>query len=142
MEDTACIEQPGVVEEVKGHQVFVRIRQVSACAKCHAKTMCSMTEMEDKVIEAHDESLKLSAGDTVYVTMKRSMGNKAVLLGYILPLLILISTLVIMNAMGLKEWMIGVAVAGLLFSYYAVLFFLRNRLKNTFVFTLNKTGSL
>jgi len=62
-----CIEQQGTVEGISGNKVLVRIRQISGCGQCHAKGMCSVTEMKDKIIEAYHSSPDLSEGDTVFV---------------------------------------------------------------------------
>lgn len=136
MEDLICIEQKGTVEEIVGHRIFVRIRQISACGSCHAKNICSMTEMENKLVEANDHSLKLSPGDTVNVIMKRSMGNKAVLLGYVIPFLLLITVLLILSSHLEKEWITGLVSVAVLIPYYFILFLLRDRLKKVFTFTL------
>ncbi|MBN2480244.1 MAG: SoxR reducing system RseC family protein [Bacteroidales bacterium] len=138
MEDTVCIEQQGTVEEVNGHKVLIRIRQLSACGNCHARSFCTLSEMKDKTIEADDSSLVLSAGDTVTVMMKRSMGNKAVLLGYVLPLFLLMITLLLFNALTKEEWIAGFISVAVLLPYYFTLYLLRDRLSNTFTFTLRK----
>lgn len=134
-----CVEQQGTVEEVAGHRVFVRIRQVSACGDCHAKGMCSMTEMEDKVIEADGNSLSLTRGDRVNIIMKRSMGNKAVVLGYMIPFVLLIIVLLVLSAEQVDEWIIGLAIVSILISYYAILHLFRDRLRKSFTFTLRKS---
>ena len=138
-DEKVCVEQQGTVEEVAGHKVFVRIRQISACGDCHARSMCSMTEMEDKLIEADDNSLNLHQGDTVNITMKRSMGNKAVLLGYMIPFLLLIIVLLVLSATHVKEGVIGLAAVAILLAYYTILHLFRDRLKKSFTFTLSKT---
>lgn len=138
MEDTVCIEQQGTVEEVIGDKVYVRIRQISACGDCHARSICSMVEMEDKLIEVHEHALNLSAGDAVNIIMKRSMGNKAVLLGYVIPFLLLITILIILTSLVSKEWIAGLASVAMLIPYYFVLYLLRHRLRKTFTFSLRK----
>ena len=139
VDEKVCVEQQGTVEEIAGHKVFVRIRQISACGDCHARSLCSMTEMEDKLIEADDNSLNLHQGDRVNVTMTRSMGNRAVLLGYMIPFLLLITLLLVLSAAHLKEGIIGLAAVAILLAYYTILHLFRDRLKKSFTFTLSKT---
>ena len=138
MEETVCIEQQGTVEEVVGHRVFVRIRQISACGACHAKSFCSMAEIEDKLIETNDNSLTLAKGDPVKIIMKRSMGNKAVLLGYVIPFVLMITILLTLSSFSIKDWINGVISIGILVPYYFTLYLLRDRLKKSFTFTLSK----
>jgi len=138
MTDTDCIEQQGTVEEISGNRVLVRIRQISGCGLCHAKGFCSVTEMKDKIIEASYYSPDLTEGDTVYVSMSRSLGNKAVILGYLIPFLLLLSVLLIMDSPRIKEWVTGIAALSILIPYYLSLFIFRSRLRKTFTFTLSK----
>ena len=138
MEDIVCVEQEGTVEEIAGHSVFVRIRQISACGNCHARSLCSMIGMKDKLIEADDHSLKLVPGETVNVIMKRSMGNRAVLLGYVIPFMLLITALLVFNSVTGEEWMAGLISVAVLVPYYYILHLLRDRLKKVFTFTLRR----
>lgn len=138
MEETVCIEQQGTVEKVIGHRVLVRIRQISACGNCHARNLCSMSEMKDKTIETDDNSLGLSEGDTVTVVMKRSLGTKAVLFGYVFPFFLLLATLMTLNALTKVEWVAGFISVAVLVPYYFALYFFRNRLRNTFKFNLRR----
>jgi len=133
-----CIEQQGTVEGISGNKVLVRIRQISGCGQCHAKGMCSVTEMKDKIIEAYHSSPDLSEGDTVFVGMKRSMGNKAVILGYMIPFILMISVLLALDSPEIKEWVTGVAAMVILVPYYLTLYLFRNRLRKTFTFILSK----
>ncbi len=140
MDDTVCIEQQGTVEEVRGHKVYVRVSQLSACAKCHARSLCSITDMKDKLIEVRDTVPGITAGDRVDVVMKRSMGNKAVLLGYVVPFILLVTILLVMNSLVSKEWIAGIISIAALIPYYYILYLSRERLRNTFTFTLRKLG--
>jgi sigma-E factor negative regulatory protein RseC len=138
MGETDCIEQQGTVEMISGSKVLVRIRQISACGQCHAKGFCSLAEMKDKVIETSYYSHGLAEGDSVSISMKQSLGIKAVVLGYLIPFLLLISSLLIMDSAGLSEWKAGLISVAMLIPYYFLLYFFRNRLKKSFTFELTK----
>lgn len=138
MGETDCIKQQGKVERISGSKVLVRIRQISACGQCHAKGFCSLAEMKDKIIETSYYSDGLAEGDSVSISMKQSLGIKAVVLGYLIPFLLLISSLLIMDSAGLSEWKAGLISLALLIPYYFLLYFFRNRLKKSFTFELTK----
>jgi positive regulator of sigma E activity len=138
MTETDCIEQQGTVEKISGNKVQVRISQISGCGLCHAKGFCSVTEMKERIIEATYNFTDIAEGDVVLVSMTRSMGNKAVTLGYVLPFIILITVLLVMDSSGAREWISGTAALSVLVPYYLSLYFFRNRLKRTFTFMLNK----
>lgn len=138
MVDTDCIEQQGTVEKISGNKVLVRIRQISACGQCRAKEFCSLTEMKDKIIETSYYTPGLAEGDMVSISMKQSIGLKAVILGYMIPFLLLIATLFILDSSGVTEWKSGLLSLSVLLPYYLVLYLFRDKLKKAFTFVLTK----
>jgi len=137
MSSNQKIEHPGIIERIENDCVFVKITSQSACASCHAKGMCNMTEMEDKIIEVIKEKNKAySIGQEVTVVLEPSLGTKAVILGYFLPFLILLLTLIIALQILSNEWQAGLLALFVLIPYYAVLYFNKDRLKKTFTFNI------
>ena len=68
----------------------VEILVSSACAECHAKTLCGISEVQEKVISLPtDPYATYNVGDEVELCTKMSMGMKAVWISYVIPLLIL-----------------------------------------------------
>lgn len=53
---TNIITHQGIVENISGSQVFVRIIQTSACSTCSVKGHCSSADSKEKVIEVTDTS--------------------------------------------------------------------------------------
>ncbi len=138
MEASVCIEQQGTVEEIINHTIRVRIHREAACGHCSAGSMCNLFEVSERIIETEDNGLALKAGDQVEVTISRRLGNKAVYLGYLLPFLLLMTVLIISNALGLKEWLSGILSLSILVPYYVFLYLFRNRLRRSFSFTIRK----
>ncbi|MCK5338519.1 MAG: SoxR reducing system RseC family protein, partial [Bacteroidales bacterium] len=86
------ITHPGIVDHVTEDSIFVMVLAKSACSSCHAKGMCNIAEMEEKLVEVKkDQNMDFSKGDGVTVSMNKSLGGKAVLLGYIVPFFLLIA---------------------------------------------------
>ncbi len=139
MDTFACVAQKGTVEEVIDHRITVRIHREAACGHCNASNICNLAEIGERIIEARDEKTDFRIGDHVEVTISRSMGNNAVLLGYLLPFLVLISVLILLNALGLQEWLSGLISLGMLVPYYFMLYVFREKLKKKFTFTIRKT---
>ena len=79
-----------------------------------------------------------SVGDTVQVFMKRSLGLKATLIAYILPLIILMASLIALTSLRLSELFVGTFTLIFLIPYFYLLYHFRESLKNTFTFRLNK----
>lgn len=129
------IEHEGIVRKSDDKSVTVKISSETACSGCHAEGFCAMFGNEEKLIDIKG-SYNVSSGDRVTVLMKKSMGFTAVFLGYILPLILVIISLVILVASSLPELISGIGSIGVLIFYYIILYFFRNRINNKFTFTL------
>jgi len=131
------ISHPGVIQEIDSHRIYVKIMAQSACSACHAKGMCTVAEVEEKIIDVNKPSGRsYNVGDNVVVGMQKSLGSKAVLLGYLIPFLILLLSLIIMLALTDNELLSGMIAIGLLVPYYIILHLLKDRLQKTFEFRI------
>ncbi len=75
---TACVEQVGKVVGVTGDKVRVLIMAQSACAGCHAKGVCGMSETEPREVELQANGEDYQVNDTVRVQIASRQGLKAV----------------------------------------------------------------
>ncbi|MBI5010801.1 MAG: SoxR reducing system RseC family protein, partial [Bacteroidia bacterium] len=75
-------------------------------------------------------------GDTVTVSMKQYTGFTALFLGYIMPLLIVLTFLILLALIGYSELIAGLLSLSTLLPYYLVLYFMRNRINDKFIFSL------
>lgn len=131
------ITHPGIIEDVTVDKVFIKILSKSACSACHAKGMCNVAEMEEKIVEVKAlPDRTYTKGEQVTVTMKKSLGSKAVLLGYIAPFFLLIGVLILVLQLTHNEGLAGLSGILSLLPYYGLLYVYRKRLKNTFSFML------
>lgn len=93
--------------------------------------------MEEKVIEVKPAGGSVYAeGDHVVVSMRRSLGTRAVLLGYIIPFVVMVATLLLVLLISGNEGLAGLSAIAVLIPYYALLYAFRNRIKNTFSFSI------
>ena len=137
------ISHRGKVLSVDGGCIRVEIISSSACSACHAAGLCSMSEAVKKVVEIPAAGNPgYSAGEEVVLTLKPSMGMKAVLAAYVLPLVILLLLCVSMSFAGFNELYTGLAGLAALAAYYAVLYFMRDRISRDYVFCIRKTNNL
>jgi sigma-E factor negative regulatory protein RseC len=139
MNTSVCFEQRGIIESVNDNVVTVRIDRGTACGHCSAQGLCNLAESTERIIEVNPSAQSFSVGELVQVTMSRSMGNKAILLGYFIPFVLLISTLLIFSAFGLPDWMAGLVSLVILIPYFIILYIFRERLRRTFSFSIHKT---
>ncbi|MDP8265351.1 MAG: SoxR reducing system RseC family protein [Candidatus Aceula meridiana] len=133
---TQPIEHQGIVAKVNEKIAEVKIEATSACAQCHAKGACVASDMAEKIIEVKLDGSQVSLGQTVTVTLARSLGIQAVLLGYIFPFVLALGTLIIALHLTKREVTAGVSALVILFPYYFGLYLIRHRIKEIFQFKL------
>ncbi|NMC39331.1 MAG: SoxR reducing system RseC family protein [Bacteroidales bacterium] len=131
------IQHEGTVQKVSSDSVVVNISSVSACAGCHAESYCSLSDKKDKTILIAG-SYNVEQGETVTVLMNESTGFRAVILSYIIPLFILLFAVVILTSLSVNELTAGLISIAVLVPYFLILYFVRNRIDRSFIFTLKK----
>ena len=138
MADTA--EHKGIVTEVTDDIVRVKIESVSACATCHAKGMCSLSDKTDKFIDVKRTRLRSehSVGDEVTVTASKGKGLLAVVLAYVVPAVVAVVAIAICLALGSNELVASIAALAFVAVYYFGLHLFRDRLNKTFVFGIEE----
>ncbi len=132
------IEHAGVVRHTQNDHVTVSIVSQSACAACHAKGQCSVLDQKEKTVDVTIPNHNYQVGEEVNVLMIRSQGFKALFLGYILPFLVLMVTLLLVTEITGKEGLAGLMALGILLPYYLVLFLTRDNIKKSFSFVIQK----
>ena len=136
MADT--IRHQGIVENIKGSHLQVRIIQTSACASCSIKGHCSSADTKEKLIDVTDDNVSsYQPGDRVWVIGELSMGVMAVLLAFILPFLVLIFSLFIFMAIWNDELGSALCSLALLIPYYYILWLNKSRLGKKFSFSIS-----
>jgi sigma-E factor negative regulatory protein RseC len=131
------ITHPGIIQSVGENKICIKILSQPACSKCHAKGMCSVAGMQEKIVEVpYLPDNKYKAGDEVIIYMEKTMGNKAVLYAYFLPFVILLTTLIVMLSIFHNEAVAGLTSLAILIPYYFILFLQRDKIKKKFTFRI------
>ena len=132
------IVHSGKVIEINPDFTTVEIMVSSACSECHAKGLCGMSEMEEKVIMVPTDPYEpRNIGDIVQVKTKMTMGLKAVWISYVIPLAVLMILILSLSAVIENEFLRGgIAIAGVGL-YYFVIWLLKDRLSDQFEFYIN-----
>ena len=136
------IEHEGKVIAVDKDYISVEIVNKSACAACHAKAVCGAADQSVKVVEVAQDISTLAAdyqvGETVNVVMSAAMGTQAIWLGYVVPLIVLMASILVFSLCGAGELLMGLGSLGVVALYYLVLFFFRNKISKRFIFSIEK----
>ena len=92
------ISHIGIVQSVDGQEVTVKMTVESACAACHAKSLCGVSDSKDKIVKAVNVSdAHFEVGEKVNVEMRQSLAMKAIVICYLLPFIVLITTFCVMS---------------------------------------------
>ena len=127
----------GKVVSMTPQSTVVQIVSHSACSECHAASVCGMSEFVEKAIEIPtDPRAPYQVGDEVNVVLKATMGLKAVWIAYFLPLVVLLAVALGLMALGAGEVVSGLAGIAAVGVYYFVIWLLRDRLRNEYVFSI------
>lgn len=132
------IKHLGIVENINGSRLKVKIVQSSACSACSVKGHCSASETKEKIIDVYNKNnVPCQVGERVMIVGTTSMGMKAVLLAFVLPFIVLLLALVIsLKLTGGDEAVSALVSLGTLVPYYLIIYICRNRLSRSFMFIL------
>ena len=131
------IKHLGIVENIQGSHLSVRIVQTSACSACSAKGHCSSADSKDKIIDIIDTAASsYRVGEKVMVIGETSMGMMAVVLAFIIPFVLLIFSLFLFMALMENELYSALLSLAILIPYYFILWLNKTRLKQKFSFTI------
>lgn len=135
---SADVKHDGIVKSIEGDKVFVSIISKAACLSCQVNSSCSTSDLSEKIIEVNRYDVNFSIGESVSVALKETSGLKALMIGYMIPFMVLIATLIVVLQYTGNELMAGLASLAILVPYYFVLFVLRDFLKKQFAFFVHK----
>ena len=135
---TDIIKHRGIVENIKGSHVQVRITQTSACSACSVKGHCNASESKEKLIDVFDvKASSYRKGEEVMLYGTTSMGMQAVFLAFGIPFLVLLITLFIAMRLTDGNELKSALIALLdLIPYYLIIYVCRNKLSKKFSFTI------
>lgn len=130
------ITHQGIVENINGSHLRVRIIQTSACASCSVKGHCSSADSKEKLIDVIDTVRTYEVGEQVLIVGAMSMGVKAVMLAFVAPFVLLVASLFLFMLLMGDELYASLLSLAVLVPYYFVLWLNRTRLKQQFSFTI------
>ncbi len=131
------VNHEGIVKVVTEQYIEVSILAKAACLSCQLKGVCSVSDLEEKVIEVPKMFNKAyKEGEKVEIEMKESLGIKALLLGYVYPFVLILVVLIVTYALTDKQGLAGLLAVGSLVPYYFILYLFKNRFRKIFTFSI------
>lgn len=136
------IKHLGIVENIDGLRLKVRIVQSSACSACSVRGHCSASEQKEKLIDVYNvDRVACEIGERVMVVGATSMGMKAVLLAFVIPFLVLVVSLFVCMMLTNDEMTSALISLCMLIPYYLIIYLCRGKLSRTFTFTLESINN-
>lgn len=84
----------GIINKIEDDTVWLEISINSACGGCAAKTLCNMTEQKNELFKAKNlTGEQFAIGEKVQIRLQQKLALKAVILGYFMPFVVLITGL-------------------------------------------------
>lgn len=136
MPESKHVEHKGVVKEIGEKTMKVSILSVSACASCAVKGACGVSDMQEKEIDVRRPDWNAEINQTVTLVMKESLGFIALFLGYGVPFIVVLVTLITTMAITGNEGLSGILSLAVLVPYYLILYRFRDKLRKKFEFAV------
>jgi sigma-E factor negative regulatory protein RseC len=130
------ITHEGKVLRVSGNGTAeVEILVSGACSGCHSKSVCSAGTTESKVIIVKSNP-EVRPGDRVTVEMRLSQGFRALVIGYIIPFLVLVTVFGLATAAGTGELVSALLSLLAIGLYYLFIYLFRSIIGKKFEFKI------
>ena len=137
MKNTETISHEGVVTKITDDELEIKILAQSACAACHAKNACGMGEQAEKILTVpRPKGRDFALNQKVNVRMAIGQGNKAAVLAYLIPIVLLLAVLFVCLGLGMNEGLAALVSIIALVPYYIVLYLKRDQLKKRFEYSI------
>ena len=131
------ISHEGIVMKITDDELEIKILAQSACAACHAKSACGMGEQAEKTLTVpRPKDKDFSLLQKVNVKMAIGQGNKAAVLAYLVPILLLLAVLFVCLGLGLNDGLSALLGIVALIPYYIILYLRRDKLKKKFSYII------
>lgn len=131
------ISHSGIIESVADNLVKVRIVQTSACASCKVASHCNASESKVKIVDVFTPGGAYQVGQQVMVSASKDVANRALLLGFGVPFLLLVGVLVLALRLTSDEGLAALSALGSLLPYYFLLWLLRDRIQRQISFQID-----
>ena len=137
MSNQETVSHEGIVTKIGDDTLEIKIIALSACAACHAKSACTMSDQAEKVLTVpRPKGQDFQLFQKVNVIMGVGQGNKAAVLAYLVPIAVLLAALFICLGLGVSEGLSALISIVALIPYYLILYSQRDKLKKRFEYRI------
>ena len=136
---SSSLQHRGTVESVTNDTVIVSVMPESACAGCHAKSICGEHGEKREIVVKTPYAAEYIPGERVIVALEHNrMGLISVVWSYVLPLIILVGVLFGARAFGVEDGIAALSSMAAITLYYVTLYLMRKKFDKKIKFTIIK----
>lgn len=136
---SSSLQHRGVVESVADDTVIVSVMPESACAGCHAKSVCGERGEKREIVVKTPYAAEYKPGERVVVALEhKRMGLISVVWSYVLPLIVLVGVLFGVKAFGVEDGIAALSSMAAMSLYYVALYLMRKMFDKKIKFTIIK----
>ena len=133
------MQHRGTVERVTDDTVIVSVMPESACAGCHARSVCGERGEKREIVVKTPYAAEYTPGEKVVVALEhKRMGLISVVWSYVLPLVVLLGVLFGTKAFGVEDGVAAISSMAAMSLYYVVLYLMRKMFDKQIKFTIIK----
>lgn len=119
--------------------VIVSVMPESACAGCHAKSVCGERGEKREIVVKTPYAAEYAPGERVVVALEhKHMGLISVVWSYVLPLIVLVGVLFGVKAFGVEDGIAALSSMAAMSLYYVALYLMRKMFDKKIKFTIIK----
>ena len=131
------ISHSGIIKSIGEGCIKVQIVQTSACAACKVSSHCNAAESKVKIVDVFGADVAgYQEGQQVVVWASKDVANRALLLGFGVPFLLLVCVRMIALKLTSNEGIAALVALGSLIPYYLALWMMRDRIQRQISFHL------
>lgn len=130
------ISHSGIIKSIEDNCIKVQIVQTSACAACKVASHCNAAESKVKIVDVFTNAIGYQVGQEVTVWASKDVANRALLLGFGVPFLLLVCVLMIALKVFGDEGIAALAALASLVPYYGALWAMKDKIQRHISFNL------
>ncbi len=131
------ISHSGIIHSITDGCIRVQIVQTSACAACKVASHCNAAESKIKIVDVMSNNTSgYKVGQEVMVWASKDVANRALMLGFGVPFLLLICVLMVALKLTGNEGVAALAAIASLVPYYVALWLMRDKIQQHISFNL------
>ena len=136
------IKRQGQISKISGQELYISFTQSAMCAHCQIKENCLSSAHQKRELKALvSNPADFQIGETVEIEISTLNSTYALLLGYGLPLIVLLGVSFLCSMAKLSENTNALSSIAAVIIYYIWLSFYKKKLEKKFHITVHKIAS-